>query len=158
MPVRLHIRLAAAVAVALALTASAAAATGGDYDDGVRVCLRKWGEHPFNAAAPRYRVASTSVKVLGIGTSFRDDQPSATPELVYVRSSTSLWSRLTLDLLNPNGWYCLQTSVSVMAKMQINLHCKAKLASTTEGTNVMGGGDAGVNVMGATAITRVGCD
>jgi len=152
-------RFALLAAAVLMLTGGAAGiAAAGEYDDDVRICLSNWGEHPFNAAAPHYRVVAASVKIMGIGSNVREDKATSKPELVFIRPSVSVWSKLTMDLLNPNGWYCVETSTAVMAKTQINLHCKAHLSSTTDGTNVMGGGDEGVNVMGATRVERVGCD
>ena len=149
--------LAAALVLALQMM-NAGPANAGDYDADVKACMANWGEHPFDADAPKYRVIGASVKVLGIGSNVKDDKPTTSPELVYLRPSVSVWSKLTMDLLNPEGWYCVRTNVSVMAKAQINLACRAHLASTGEGTNVMGGGAEGVNVMGATRIDRVGCD
>jgi hypothetical protein len=138
--------------------AGAGLAEAGDYDADVKACLASWGEHPFDADAPKYRVIAASVKILGIGSNVKDDARTSSPELVYIRPSVSVWSKLTMDLLNPDGWYCVRTNVSVMAKAQINLACRAHFASTSEGTNVMGGGTEGVNVMGATQIDRIGCD
>jgi hypothetical protein len=148
--------LAAAFVLGLQMV-NAGPAEAGDYDADVKACMANWGEHPFDADAPKYRVIAASVKVLGIGSNVKDDKPTTSPELVYLRPSVSVWSKLTMDLLNPNGWYCVKT-VSVMAKAQINLACRAHLASTSAGTNVMGGGEEGVNVMGATRVERVGCD
>jgi len=139
-------------------TVGVRSATAGDYDADVKACLASWGEHPFDEEAPEYRVIAASVKVMGIGSNVKDDKPTSSPELVYLRPSVSVWSRLTMDLLNPKGWYCVKTNVSVMAKAQINLACHAHLASTGAGTNVMGGGEEGVNVMGATRVERIGCD
>jgi hypothetical protein len=97
------------------------------------------------------------VGVFGIGGDIKDDKATDRPELVYIRPAVSVMSKSDIDLMNPNGWYCLEKTVSVMAKIQIRLHCDAHLASTEEGVSVMGGGDRGVNVMGATRVEKVGC-
>ena len=123
----------------------------------VQRCLSNWEKHPFDAQSPSYRVIEPKVKVFGIGGDVNDDTVTDGPELVYIRPNVSVMSKTVLDLMNPNGWYCLQSSVSVMAKIQIRLHCNAHLASTEEGVNVMGGGERGVNVMGATRVELVGC-
>jgi hypothetical protein len=126
------------------------------YLPGVQRCLASWKDHPFGAS-PEYRVIEPQVGVFGIGGDINDDKATDRPELVYIRPAVSVMSKSDLDLMNPNGWYCLEKSVSVMAKIQIRLHCDAHLASTEEGVTVMGAGDRGVNVMGATGVEKVGC-
>lgn len=126
------------------------------YREGVQRCLANWGEHPFGSS-PDYRVIEPKVSVFGIGGDIREDTPTNAPELVYIRPNVSVMSKQDVELLNPNGWYCLERSVSVMAKVAIRLHCDAHLATTQEGVTVMGGGDRGVNVLGATGVEMVGC-
>src|SRR5688572_5684525 len=125
---------------------------------GVQRCLANWRTHPFDPASTRYRVIEPRVGVFGIGGDVTDDAATAAPELVYIRPAVSVMSKSVLALLNPNGWYCLEKSVAVMAKIEIQLHCRAHLASTEEGVTVMGAGDRGVNVMGATRVEKVGCN
>ena len=144
-------------AVALILSAPAARAQSDPYHVEVQRCLSNWKDHPFGNSTS-YRLIEPKVGVFGIGGDIRDDTPTAQPELVYVRPSVSVMSKSVLELLNPNGWYCLEKSVSVMAKTEIQLHCHAHLTFPQEGVSVMGGGDAGVNVMGATRVEKVGCD
>ena len=127
------------------------------YLESLQRCLKNWGSHPFDPSAPRYRVIEPKVSVFGIGGDIRDDTPTAAHELVYIRPNVSVMSKQDIELLNPNGWYCLERSVSVMAKVAIRLHCDAHLATTQEGVTVMGGGDRGVNVMGATSVEMVDC-
>jgi hypothetical protein len=127
------------------------------YRPGVQRCLANWKNQPFDAQSPEYRVIEPKVGVFGIGGDIHDNKATDRPELVYIRPAVSVMSKSDIDLMNPNGWYCLEKSVSVMAKIQIRLHCDAHLASTEEGVTVMGGGDRGVNVMGATRVEKVGC-
>ena len=141
----------------LALVSLSAAHADDRYRTNVARCLANWKDHPFGAS-PEYRIVEPKVGVFGIGGDIRDDKPTAQPELVYVRPSVSVMSKTVLELLNPNGWYCLEKNVAVMAKTEIDLQCSAHLTSAAEGVSVMGGGDAGVNVMGATQIKKIGCD
>ena len=153
----MHRRTAIALSVlGLVLAAAPAARAQDPYHAGIQRCLANWKDHPF-AASTDYRVIEAKVGVFGIGGDVKDDTVTAKPELVYVRPAVSVMSKSDIELLNPNGWYCLEKSVAVMAKIEIELHCNAKLATTEEGVSVMGGGDSGVNVMGATRIERVGC-
>jgi hypothetical protein len=156
MPIRPTIALAA---LALALAAPLAArAESQPPGVGIHRCLANWKTHPFGAGPANYRVIESKVGVFGIGGDIRDDQVTDKPELIYVRPNVSVMSKSVLELMNPNGWYCIERSVAVMAKIEVRLHCKAHLASTEEGVSVMGGGDGGVNVMGATQVKSVGCD
>ena len=146
-------------AVCLVLSAPPAARAQSDpYHAEIQRCLSNWGTHPFGAGSTQYRLIEPRVGVFGIGGDIRDDKVTAQPELVYVRPPVSVMSKSVVELLNPNAWYCLEKSVAVMAKIEIRLACSAHLTSTQEGVSVMGGGDSGVNVMGATRVERLGCD
>ena len=128
--------------------------------DEIRDCLNHWQEHPFKGAHPKFRVLSAQVKVMGIGGETGDEAKSDKPELVLVKPNVTVMSKSTLRLMNPNGWYCMKGKVSVMGKSEIQLHCKAKLASSNSGAVVMGSDDANtgaVTVMGKTRVIRVGC-
>jgi len=143
-------------AVASVVAAASAARAEESRQAGINRCLANWKDSPFDATS-EYRVIEAKVGVFGIGGDVRDDKVTDKPELVYVRPAVSVMSKSVIELLNPNGWYCLEKSVAVMAKIEIRLACNAKLATTEEGVSVMGGGDGGVNVMGATRIEKVGC-
>jgi hypothetical protein len=144
-------------AAALILSSQPAAHAEDRYRANVERCLANWKDSPFGSTS-EYRVIESKVGVFGIGGDIRDDATTAQPELIYVRPSVSVMSKSVLELLNPNGWYCLEKNVSVMAKTEIRLQCNAHITSAEEGVSVMGGGDAGVNVMGATKIQKIGCD
>jgi hypothetical protein len=145
-------------ALALVLVVATSAHAQQDrYREGIQRCLKNWGSHPFDPDSPRYRVIEPKVSIFGIGGDIRDDTPTAAHELVFIRPNVSVMSKQDIELLNPNGWYCLERSVSVMAKVAIRLHCDAHLATTQEGVTVMGGGNRGVNVMGATSVEMVDC-
>jgi hypothetical protein len=67
----------------------------------------------------------------------------------------------TIDLLNPNGWYCLRTTVSIVGGVSIRAHCKAQLAATSDGkamladkTENRGIKNLNVTVMGSVSIER----
>ncbi|MGH7806281.1 MAG: hypothetical protein ACREQJ_18175 [Candidatus Binatia bacterium] len=104
-------------AIVLAFSVPAAARAQSDpYHANVGRCLANWKDHPFGSSTD-YRVIAAKVGVFGIGGDVRDDNPTAAPELVYVRPAVSVMSKSLIELLNPNGWYCLERSVAVMAKI-----------------------------------------
>lgn len=146
-------------------SASLACAADGDKDDeaqqegrAMQACLKAWGQHPFGSN-PGYRTLATSVKVFGIGQGTADREVTAEPSLIMVNPGINVMGGSEIELLNPNGWYCLRAAVNVMGGMEIKLQCGAQLASATTGTTVMGGENAakGVSVMGSITVQRVGC-
>ncbi len=127
--------------------------------DTVRACLSSWPDHPFDAQNPSFRTVSGQVKIFGIGGDINESVATEKPELVLVLPNVSVMTKSRMTLMNPNGWYCLSSKVNVMSSSDINLHCKAQIASSKDSTTVLGGGDEhGVTVMGKATIYRKGCE
>ncbi|MCB2016159.1 MAG: hypothetical protein KDF54_01360 [Hydrogenophaga sp.] len=124
-----------------------------------RACMRAWGNsHPFTDTPPM-RTLSGAVRVLGRGASIADREVTDFPMLVVVQPGVNVLGDSEMELLNPNGWYCLRAAVNVGGGLRIKLHCDAHLASSISGTSVMGDdGGRGVSVMGAISVERVGCE
>lgn len=126
----------------------------------IATCLSSWGTHPFGKN-PKFRTMSTSVKVFGIGGNPRDDAVTSAPALILVNPAVNVMGGTTIELLNPNGWYCFRSNVNVMGGLKIKAHCKAHLASTKDGASVLGKsdseGDKAVTVMGSSRVELVGC-
>lgn len=130
-------------------------------EDTVAACLSSWGDQPFGRAEDaRFKVLSASVKVLGIGVDIVDDAVTSEPQLVLVKPSVNVLGKSNFRLLNPNGWYCFESAVTVLAKSVITAHCSAHLASSIDGVAVAGGnhGTEGVTVLGTSVVKRVGCE
>jgi hypothetical protein len=127
-------------------------------DDSIASCLKAWGKNPFGNN-PHYKTLATSVKVFGIGENSTDAEVTNSPSLVMVNPGVNVMGGSTIELLNPNGWYCLRTNVNVMGGLTIKVHCKAHLASATEGVTVLGSNSdqKSITVMGSTKIEPVGC-
>jgi hypothetical protein len=122
-------------------------------------CLKAWGNHPFGKN-PTYKTLATSVKVFGIGEDPKDSEVTASPSLIMVNPGVNVMGGTTIELLNPNGWYCLRANVNVMGGLTIKAHCRAHLASATEGVTVLGNNadKKSITVMGSTNIELVGCN
>lgn len=133
-------------------------AMANENDGYIGSCLNAWGQHPFGHH-PRYKVLSSSVKVFGIGQNIDDLTPTRKPELVLVDTGVNIMGGSTMQLLNPNGWYCFISNVNVMGGLTIRTHCKAHLASASNGLTVLGGdpSNKSVTVLGATNVEVVGC-
>ena len=108
-----------------------------DVDSSIAACLKVWGNHPFGKT-PEFKTLGTSVKVFGIGSEPGDREPTSSPSLVLINPSVNLMGRSSIELLNPNGWYCLRTAISFMGSTAIRAHCKARLAATSAGSTVRG--------------------
>jgi len=130
-----------------------------EVDPSVAACLKAWGKHPFGKN-PHFKTMQTSVKVFGIGKNSGDNEVTSSPSLILVNPGVNVMGGNTIELLNPNGWYCLRTNVNVMGGVNIRAHCKAHLASTSDGATVMGSNseNKGVTVMGSTHVERVDCN
>ena len=128
--------------------------------DALNACLKSWGKHPFDEGNLNYRTIAPNVRVFGSGVSVQDDRETQQPELVLIKPSVSVFSKGTLKLLNPQGWYCLKSKVAVFSEVDIQIDCRANLASSSDGTTVMGSNEKrdGVTVFGSSKVTRIGCD
>lgn len=147
------------IGLLLGVCAMAPAVAAEEVDSSVSSCLKAWGKHPFGKN-PQYKTLSTSVKVFGIGRDTIDAEPTSKPVLVLINPSVNVAGGTTIQTLNPNGWYCFRTTVSVMGGMTIKAHCKSHLATTSGDVLAVGKGegDNGITVMGSTKVERVGCD
>lgn len=133
------------------------------YGKSVATCLQAWGDkHPFKDRAQiKFRVIQTNVKVLGVGNNINDTAKTDYPQIILVKPGVNVMSEMSMDLMNPNGWYCLSARVNVMGRSTINLACETHLASTTGSVTVFGhrrgeddADDTGTTVMGETVINR----
>ncbi|OGA12697.1 MAG: hypothetical protein A3G25_12265 [Betaproteobacteria bacterium RIFCSPLOWO2_12_FULL_63_13] len=145
--------IAALFASCLALSYPPIAAAE-EIDSSIAACLKAWGVHPFGKA-PQFKTMGTSVKVFGIGSEVADTQPTSTPALVLINPSFNLVGVSTIELLNPNGWYCMRTTVTIMGNVHLRAHCKAQLALTSAGVTATGNNVENVNIKNVT-VTAIG--
>jgi len=131
-----------------------------EVDGSIAACLKAWGDQPFGKM-PQFKTLGTSVKVFGIGTDIRDTESTGAPSLVLINPSVNLMGGSTMELLNPNGWYCLRTMISIMGTVNVRAHCKAQLAVTSAGTTAVGNNtenrnfkDLAVTSIGSVAVER----
>lgn len=126
----------------------------------VAKCLKNWGKHPFGKPPYKFKIIRPGVKVLGIGSAQVDNEKTKKPRLILVKPGVSVLTGNKYQFLNPNGWYCLKANVTVLAKSQIEAHCKAKIVGTKDDEVTVAGSNQtgqGVTVLGKTQITRVNC-
>ncbi len=131
-----------------------------EVDSPIAACLKAWGDHPFGKN-PQFKTLETSVAVFGIGKKAGDSEPTSSPSLVLINPIFNAMGESTIELSNPNGWYCLRTTVSLLGEVNIRAHCKAQLAATSDGVTARGNKtenrpikDLNVTVMGPVSIER----
>ena len=149
----------ASAAVLCLLLSAPAAVSAQEVDSSIAACLKAWGKHPFGKN-PNFKNLTTSVKVFGIGKNTSDTEVTSSPTLILVNPGVNVMGGSVIELLNPNGWYCLRATVNVMGGLNLRAHCKAHLASSRDGATVMGNSaeNKGVTVMGSTNAERVDCN
>jgi hypothetical protein len=154
----MKIHLIAAMIAASALAPVSALA---DDQPALDACIGVWASaSPFKKGTPATKVIATGVKVFGIGSGGGTDAPTAKPSLVLVRPAVNVMGKSTIQLKNPQGWYCFVSNVNVAGKMEIEVPCDAHVASAKEDGTSVGAADEsgkGVTVFGALRVTRVGC-
>ncbi len=135
-------------------------ASAREVDSSIAACLKAWGNDPFGRN-PQFKTLEMSVTVFGIGRKAGDTKPTSSPSLVLINPSFNVMGGSTIELLNPHGWYCLRTTVSIMGRVSIRAHCKAHLASTSAGTTALGNNsenrnikDIAVTAMGSISVER----
>ena len=131
-----------------------------EVDGSIAACLKAWVDHPFGKN-PKFKTLETSVKVFGIGTSAADTELTSSPSLVLINPIVNVMGASSIDLMNPNGWYCLRTTVNIVGGVSIRAHCKAQLAATSDGVAARGNNtgnrgikDLNVTLMGSVSIER----
>ena len=139
-------------------TSSRLASAQDDTSVAIDNCLKAWGKTPFGPN-PKFRTMPVNVKVFGIGNANVDSVKTSEPDLVLIKAGVNVMGGSTVELQNPNGWYCFVTNVNVMGKMKIKAACTAHLAQSHDGVTVMGGDSTNksVTVMGKTEVELTGC-
>lgn len=149
------IRIVAFLAFCVALSAPMSVSAQ-EFDGSIAACLKAWGEHPFGKK-PQFKTLGTSVTVFGIGDKDVDTEQTSSPSLVLVSPIFNVMGGSTIDLLNPNGWYCLQTAVSILGRLTIRVQCKAHLAMTSNGRTMRGNEaeNRGIRDLGVTSVGTI---
>ena len=129
--------------------------------DTLNSCIAAWKNSPFKKGQEADKTIAPGVKVFGIGKSGTDDlENTAKPQLVLVKPAVNVLGKTKLRLMNPNGWYCFKSNVSVLGKMEIETACKAHFASAVEGAEVLAADESskGVIVLGSLRLKKENCE
>jgi hypothetical protein len=130
----------------------------------IKVCLDAWHNNPFGYSSNlTARIITAKVKVLGIGENINDNARTDYPQLIYIKPSVNVLSKTAMYLLNPNGWYCLKTNVTVLSEIKVEAHCRAHIASSRSDVTVLGStsgerSSPGVTVLGKVIVENAECD
>lgn len=125
-----------------------------EVDSSIAACLKAWGDHPFGEA-PQFKSLEGSLTAFGIGRKAGDREPTSAPSLVLIEPSFNVMGGSTIELLNPNGWYCMRTMLSIVGTLSVRAHCKARLAATSAGSTAVGNNIENRNIKDL-AVTSIG--
>ncbi|MCC6138466.1 MAG: hypothetical protein IT287_07520, partial [Bdellovibrionaceae bacterium] len=128
-----------------------------EYQDTINSCIKAWKNSPFKKDKEADKTITPGVKVFGIGKTNTDDLEATTAEqLVLVKPAVNVLGKTKLRLMNPKGWYCFKSNVSVLGKIEIETHCNAHFASAVEGAEVLAADDSskGVVVLGSLRLEK----
>ncbi|MEP6823189.1 MAG: hypothetical protein ABI919_00110 [Ramlibacter sp.] len=144
------------------IAAALLVASAGHADQALDSCIASWGKNaPFKKGARADSLLSTGVKVFGLGKGQSGGDPvTPKPALIYVQPAVNVMGATTIRLVNPRGWYCFRSNVSVAGNINIEAHCDAHIAHTRDDGTAVGAVDTtnkGVVVFGALRVTRFGC-
>lgn len=146
-------RIVALLAFCLALSVPMVVSAQ-EVNSSVAACLKAWGNEPFGKN-PQFKTLETSATVFGVGRRAGDAKPTSSPSLVLVNPIINVMGGSTIELLNPNGWYCLRTAISVLGRLTVRVQCKAHVAMTSNG-RTMQGNDVGSRGIRDLSVTSVG--
>jgi len=100
-----------------------------DDDRAMNRCFKEWGETPFDAqAAKAYRVFNAASKGFS-SPQIADRTNTKTASLVLVKIKAEGFSAIEVDLGNPNGWYCIQSSAVGFTSFKLRKHCRATIGN-----------------------------
>lgn len=108
-------------------------------DQVMNKCFKEWGEAPFDAqAAKNYRILTA------IGTGFgareiADRTNTKEASLVLVKVTVEGFSNINLDLGNPHGWYCIDSSAVGFTRLTIKKNCRATIGNLKNQMTGFGG-------------------
>lgn len=108
-------------------------------DQAVNKCFKEWGVTPFDETGARnYRIMEAE----GTGFSAReisDKTTSKVNNLVLIKVGAVGFSSVVLDLGNPYGWYCIDSSATGFSSLKIKKHCRATIGGMQNSTTGFGG-------------------
>ena len=141
-----------------AMQGSLLASEAGD-ETAITKCLAAWGKHPFKGKNPSYRTLRNHGKNHGYRERCGRQRTTSKPELILIKPAVNVMTKTAFRLLNPNGWYCFASNVTVMGVSAITAACSTHLASAHDGVAVAGSNTdtEGVTVLGKAEVTRVDC-
>ncbi len=136
---------------------------GADQDEtsALRKCLTNFVDHPFGQRVENFRKISAAVTVFGVGNAVDDQVVTQSPQLILISAAVNVLGDVNYNLLNPNGYYCIDTSVNVQQSLTINLDCQARLSDNRVHVNVGSNvgstiAEVGVHVGSSIEVNHVG--
>lgn len=125
-----------------------------DEVDDLRKCLAQWKGSALGPKVGSYKKI-VGVSVGGFGLPVNDTEATSEPELVLVLASVNVGGASKMNLMNPNGYYCVRVGVNVETQLTVNVHCQAHLADPKVSVNVASEQDGGIAQVGVDVKSKV---
>jgi hypothetical protein len=94
-------------------------------------CLNLFKSHPFGDKIANFKKINAAISILGSGTPIDDKEKTDTPVLILISTTINVGGSPTYNMLNPNGYYCMKTSINLLTDLTINVSCSAHLADSS---------------------------
>ena len=118
-----------------------------EEDKKVVGCIEQWGQTNLSKTALLGYKKQTAKNEGFASSVLKDTKKTDEPRLVFVSAASTGFSGVRMELLNPNGWYCVDVKNVGFSGSNLMLHCDSELA----GFNAENKGFSN------TQETRVGC-
>jgi hypothetical protein len=104
-------------------------------------CFKEWGETPFDSSsAKNYRVLTAQSTGFG-AREIADRANTKQASLVLIKVTVEGFTSINLDLGNPNGWYCIDSSATGFTSLTIRKHCRATIGNLKNQMTGFGGSE-----------------
>jgi len=102
----------------------------------LKSCENAWGKDAPVRTKENVRVIRSTISVGSLGTEISDSEKTEKPKFVLIYSSITVGGAPEWNLLNPNGYYCIVSSINVGTVLTVNLDKSAHLADAKSSIDV----------------------
>ncbi|MEZ4743778.1 MAG: hypothetical protein R3B45_15255 [Bdellovibrionota bacterium] len=116
--------------------------------ESLKSCLANFKDSPFEETITNFKKIKASINIGGSGTAINDTTHTDEPELILIAAAINVGSKVTYNLLNPNGYYCMMLNTNIKSKLTINLDCRAQVADSALSIQIKSSGNEAPSVLG----------
>lgn len=91
-------------------------------------CIEEWGQANISKDALRGYKKLTANNEGFSSSVLKDTKKTDEPRLVLVKAASTGFAGVRMELMNPNGWYCVDVKNVGFSASNLMLHCDSELA------------------------------